>query len=202
MKANGRASELSNNRHFKYDAPARLLLNLLTCFVLEPKFLSGEWRIKEDALAGLKSIKRERDLIYGRMFSIFHHLNVCRNCHATCCAGQYDRFTVFDHISDLASGSDASRPWGFRIRPVGSYAWNRDDTGVCQYFVEGKGCRLAVIERPEICVSYVCGRMREAMTDEQRSEIARLTNMLRGIRWKYIRVLLMGGMEKGAQIPP
>lgn len=178
------------------DKIRRLALRVIAYFVLEPALLSGRWRIRLGVLGELSEVGARQRLIYREVEDFFCHVDLCKRCGADCCTGAFDRFSVYDRIGHMVLGLGSEYGWGYRLKPFGSYAFNRRDEGWCRGFVTGKGCRYPYEARPSVCVWWVCARMRAGFGDKEVRFLARVRREMDEVHWAYAMKLLFGGLER------
>lgn len=181
---------------------SHVLLNTLAWLLLERRFLSHRWRIKPDALARLQPCLLDLYATYERGRVFFNEVDICRTCSSTCCAGAYNRFTVYDHVSDRIGCYPDTLKWGYRLRPFGSYRLNRVDKGFCPLYVAGRGCSVEYRRRPSVCIWWICRDMKARFTPEQKHLVTDLRKKIDRVFWMYAYVLLSGGMERTANNHP
>ncbi|NQT23551.1 MAG: hypothetical protein HQ579_08980 [Candidatus Omnitrophica bacterium] len=178
------------------DKTKRFLLNFSSYYILEPRFQSGKWRIKDTSLLSLRKDLSSLYDVYNEMKSFFDRVNMCPKCSGWCCHGNYNRFTIFDHIAHQIAGMKDRPKWGYLLRPVGSYLFNRVDSGTPPCLAEGKGCIYEYCFRPAICIWWICGDMEKVFTNEQKLFIGSRRKKIENIYRKFAFKLLFGGMEK------
>ncbi len=178
------------------DRLRRLWLRLVAYGALEPRFRSGRWRIRAEALPRLRPYWERQQAAYEKARRLFEEVNYCRECTLGCCSGAFNRFTVYDHVSHVVAGLTAAPPWSYCLHPFASYRCNRVDDGLCPFFVPGKGCGLPYEVRPATCVWWICARMQKEFDATRLRELAAIRRMIDEAHTGYARVLLIGGMER------
>jgi len=136
------------------------------------------------------------DIVYKKAQSFFAKVGICSTCSGTCCHGDYNRFTVFDHIFHLVSGLKNLPEWKYRLYPLKSYALNRVDQGKCPCLIDGRGCRVDYIYRPTICIWWICDKMEALFDHEQKQYVNKFRQEIEKVHWEFVLVLLFGGMER------
>lgn len=174
-----------------------LFLNSIAYFILEPRFKSGKWHIRQSHIEHLGLLVARFQMVCEEAGHFFRYeINLCSSCSASCCYGAHSRLSVYDYIGYLVSGVKNPPRWGYLLYPIKSYSRNRIATGVCPYFIPGKGCALEYCFRPAICCIYTCGKMEKAFTYKQRQFIRGLRQEVDRVHWRFALALLFGGMQK------
>ncbi len=180
-----------------FEKTSRLSLSLIAYYILEPKFRSGKWRMTGECKERLRRrLNGLHTSSYMQAQRFFTGLKMCPDCPGACCYGNYNRFTVFDHIGHLVSGMANPPEWGYRLYPMRSYALNRVDEGICPCLAEGQGCKISYVFRPTICIWWICDRMENIFDREQKEFIKRLRAEIEKAHWRFVLELLSRGMEK------
>ena len=174
------------------------ILNTIAYLILEPMLLYGKWKIREDARRRLTTNLKKIIAIYDDAQAFFKQIDMCSTCTApSCCTGAYNRFTVYDHISHLVAGLKDPPNWGYRLHPTSSYAINRIDKGICLFLIEGTGCSLDFHIRPALCVWEInCTPMQLQLNNEEKRFAENIRVRIQRAYWTYVRVLLLGGLER------
>ena len=164
--------------------------------MLQPLVVSTKWEIKPETAARLKSympLLSEATFEAGEFFKNFKIVRA--SCSADCCRGSHDRFTVFDHITYVASGARGHRQWGYYLTPFRSSEINMHGmTKYCAY-LDSDGCKLPYPERPINCVYGYCGIIGTIITDDQKVALNIIRRKLNKLRFMYALHLLCGGMK-------
>ena len=175
---------------------SHFMLNLIACWILEPKLESGRWIISETAARELQQALQKRIDVMKAAQLLFKEVAMCDGCSGSCCRGDFSRFTVYDHISHLLLEMEKAPEWGYKLRPFKSYEYNRSDEGSCDYYIENQGCNLDLAVRPSQCIWYSCSGIDKSFTNDQRLRLKKMRRDLDGVFWSYVRVLLFGGMRR------
>jgi hypothetical protein len=179
-----------------YNNGCNICLRCIAYFILQPLFISMKWEIKPKTAARLKSympLLSEATFEAGEFFNNFK--KVCVSCSGDCCRGLHDRFTVFDHITYVASGTRGHRQWGYYLSPFRPSEINMHGmTKYCAY-LDSDGCKLPYPERPMNCVYGYCGKIGKIVTDEQKIALNKIRRKLNKVRFMYTLHLLCGGMK-------
>ena len=172
------------------------LLYSLSFYILEPLFLSGRWRVREGAKERLQPAVLKLHEVFEDSQRFFERINMCAACDGSCCHGDFNRFSVLDHVAHLACGAADQPVWGYRLYPWGSYEFNRNDEGLCPVLQKGAGCAIEFRLRPAVCIWWICEPMDAAFTAEQKRYLQQLRQKIDAVHWQFVRVLLCGGMER------
>ena len=175
---------------------SHFLLYVITYFILEPRLKSGKWKVREKTLASLRPQYSKLCAAYDRAQLIFKRLDLCRSCGGECCYGDYNRFSIYDHISHLVSCMGNPPEWSYKLHPLRSHVLNRSDEGVCSHFIPGKGCRFSCGQRPSVCLWWTCEKMDKLLTGGDKRLLRNIRHGIDSVHWIYARSLLFGGMER------
>ena len=177
-------------------------LRLCAFYWLAPRLRSGRWRISARAVERLRPTVPELSGVYDSAQEFFRdEVGMCQTCHVGCCGGAFDRFCVYDHISQVIAGNPNPPLWGYRLHLVHSYQKNRVREGWCRHYDPARGCVLNYRLRPSMCVWFSCSRMREILDADKLDAVRRLRRRFDRVQWRYARVLIFGGLER-APVPP
>lgn len=178
---------------------SHFLLRIFAFFIIEPRVISGRWRIRDNAKSLLKPHLLELFSQYENAGNFFKTNKTCLRCpggQTACCGGSYTRFDVYDHLGQIIADVDSPIAWGYRLYPFGSYKKNACSLGVCHFLVVGEGCSLKYKLRPGICVYSVCDKAAYNLTKEQKEFLERLNFQINRVRWKMVFSLILSGLEK------
>lgn len=119
----------------------------------------------------------------------------CASCPHPCCGGNYDHYRVIDYWLrlDTTNSIDGFGRQGFasffsRLKYWFKLVGESPNRTGCPYLGRD-GCILTVELRPIMCVSYTCGRYREAMPYEVRRHYAYLVRDLYSISLSVFCIL-------------
>jgi hypothetical protein len=175
---------------------SHVLLNSMAYFILEPRFRSGRWIVPEETLAQLKPSLERMYAAYDTSRAIFLRVDVCHDCGGICCTGNYNRFTVYDHVSHLIACYHDAPDWKYTLHPFKSAAVNRAHDGLCPHVSPGKGCAYEYHYRPSVCIWWTCDKIQERLTADDRRTLRQVRSEIDKVLWKYALTLLFGGMRR------
>jgi hypothetical protein len=173
---------------------SHLMLRGIAFYIMEPKFRRGG-RIRPQAVERLKPALKELNAAYEDARQFFVRVDMCRTCAVGCCGGDFNRYTVFDHISHVVAKVKEPLEWGYRLYPFSSYSRNKREDGWCRGFVQGKGCGIAYSLRPAICVWGICERMDAELDTSRKAFLDELRRRIDRVHWDYVRILVFGGIQ-------
>jgi len=183
-------------RYDLFDNVCYLLLRCTAFFILQPMFISTKWEIKPRAAEKMRSYvpRLSRTAIAaGQFFKEFRE--VCAVCSGGCCRGVHDRFTVFDHITNLVCKDRQDHHWGYYLMPVRSMNVNMAKMNEYCAYLGLDGCKLPYPERPTICVCGICSGIRKVMTKDQKTVLSDIRRTFYKVQFLYVLRLLFGGMR-------
>ncbi|PKN89232.1 MAG: hypothetical protein CVU51_01280 [Deltaproteobacteria bacterium HGW-Deltaproteobacteria-1] len=169
------------------------LLRCIAYITIQPMLISMKWEIKPSVVAKLKqhvSLLSDTAVISGQLFK---DIGAC-SVSCSCCRGQYDRFTVFDHITAVVRGGP-SHDWGFYLRPIKPWEANRARLDHNCTYLGSDGCILSYPERPIFCVVGTCLKIMRVMTKEQNILLNDIRRQFHKVQFICIVRLLFGGMR-------
>lgn len=187
---------MKHNKDDLFSRGCNFYFRCIAYFLLQPMFISSKREIKPGTIARLKKylpVLSETAIKCGQFFKNFERY--CNACSGTCCRGQHDRFTIYDHITDIVRGGEQYRNWGNYLMPLRSRNLERSEINNNCTYLGPNGCKLPYPERPSHCIYGTCGIIRQVITKDQKKELRDLRRKFNKVRFMFTISLLLGGTK-------
>ena len=171
------------------------LLRCIAFFILQPMLIKAKGHVRQRSIRRITEylpILQDNAIKAQQLFRDIHV--DCASCTANCCKGGFDRFTIYDHITDVLHQGEEYRQWSFRLTPFKPKKANlkRMDEG-CPY-IGPKGCVLPYPDRPVRCMYEDCSKIRSVIKKGQRAKLKSIRRTFNKVHFIYAMHLLAGGI--------
>lgn len=157
---------------------------------------------KQSLVSDMKALNEKRQIIQKEMVALSSKYETCKNCPTSCCGGNYNHFTIVDHVLRMYSDNPISefscsnkKPptlWTMIFEKMKTFMTNNlsyrghastvpsADRSGCP-LLTSKGCSLVPQDRPIRCVLYTCRPFRASLSEADIKSLAVLTEELNSI---------------------